>query len=201
MMSIEKISDYFTATNGFFSSLYENAYDDYIELFEGFEPTPLDTYFVVNYSSKPVSPLVVNTEHDMWKLTHIAYHLYISRWLKVKAAIEAEYDVTQPYNIHLESELSREFTSNVDSNSTDTDIVFGFDDNVNGHNDNKNVRISDRDVANNESSERSQHRYGNTGNRNYASLISAELELRRTDFIHSVINDLQDLFTLSIYEG
>lgn len=199
MKTNEKISDYFTATNGFFSSLYENAYDDYIELFEPYDATLLDTYFVVNYSDKYVSPLVVNTEHDMWLLTHITYQLNVAKWLKVKAALEAEYDITSPYNMHLTSETSREYTSDVDANSSDTDIVYGFDDNVNGHNDTKNVRVNERNVTNNESSERSQHRFGNTGNRSYANIISAELELRKNSFILSVINDLQDLFTLSVY--
>lgn len=198
MINVEKIKDYFELDSGFFSSLNENAESDYIELFEDISPSELDIVFYSLYSERYVAPLVVNTEHDMWLLTHIIYSLYVAKWLRVKEALDTEYNIINPYSITTNTNETREFEGEVNNNETSTDTVYGFNDSVNGNPDTKTVNSDNRATDNTETTTRLVTRIGNTSN-NFASLINGEIELRNKRFLEIVLNDLREVTTLSIY--
>lgn len=199
MIETIKINTIFSPTNGFFTSLYTETYDDYVELFGDIEPTILDTYFYNEYGERYITPLVRNTQPNMWLLTHIIYSMYVAKWLKIKSALDARYDVSKPYDMHRTYQSDRDYTSDSESTRDSVNKVYGFNDSVDGHNDDSNETSSTRNVTNTDSTARSESRYGVNGNVLMPNLIFAELSLREYRLLDMVINDIKNECCLSIY--
>lgn len=201
---MKRVNEVVAADNSFFETFLDEHADLYEELFNtcnGFHigntaPDELDMQLIVTCGERYAAPLLVH--HDMSKVVNFIVQRYGDSWKRIKAALTAEYDVLAPYKVTQTTTGEKTATNDTTSESTDKTSVVGFDSatptdkDVDTNNHTVNAKQTDNTNTKVETA-------GNNGNQSNAALIASELEVRKTSFISTVINDIQTQITLDIY--
>lgn len=194
---MKKIKDIFTLSNGFFTQLKHDNPTTYAELFDTFDASDLEIDFLSMCGERYAAPVVTYAD-DMSTLTRVILNRYNEAWLKIKAALFADYDITKPYSITTTTIKQNESVRTDESENTNAAAVYGFDSetavNDTTKTDTGKTTEKTNDTANNKS-----ERVGNIGNTSIPELIQAEIETRKITFLTLVMNDIKEFITLKIY--
>ena len=180
----------------FFSIMKENYAGLYTELFEDIDPDLLDVDLLANCSEKFAAPLLLYTTLD--KVVKVIVTKYSESWKRIKTALLLDYNILSPYDNKKITTQERQGTTANNSTTTDKTGVATFDsvamvDKQEDSTENKGT------TEQNETVKITVENSGNTGSLSAQNLITAEMELRRRNFIDVVISDITSQITLAIY--
>ena len=181
---------------GFFSIMKEKYAGLYTELFEDIDPDILDIDLLSNCSEKFAAPLLLYTNFD--KVVKVIVTKYSESWKRIKTALLLDYNILSPYDNKKITTQERQGTTANNSTTTDKTGVSTFDsvemvDKQEDSTENKGT------TEQNETVKITVENSGNTGSLSAQNLITAEMELRRRNFIDVVISDITSQIALAIY--
>ena len=174
----------------------ENYAGLYTELFEDIDPDILDIDLLSNCSEKFAAPLLLYTNFD--KVVKVIVTKYSESWKRIKTALLLDYNILSPYDNKKITTQERQGTTANNSTTTDKTGVSTFDsvemvDKQEDSTENKGT------TEQNETVKITVENSGNTGTLSAQNLITAEMELRRRNFIDVVISDITSQIALAIY--
>lgn len=189
------IKEVITGT-GFFFLMKENYAGLYTQLFEDIDPDILDIDLLVNCSEKFAAPLLLYTNFD--KVVKVIVTKYSESWKRIKTALLLDYNILSPYDNKKITTQERQGTTANNSTTTDKTGVATFDSvaMVDKQEDSTENRGT---TEQNETVKITVENSGNTGTLSAQNLITAEMELRRRNFIDVVISDITSQIALAIY--
>ncbi len=194
---MKKINEFFTITNGFFTTLKETNPTKYSELFDSYEPTDLEIDFLSICGERYASPVVIYSD-DMTTLTRVILNRYENAWTKIKSALFADYEITNPYNIITENTTETEGSSTNETENQNAYKTYGYDSETAINKDDTLETGTNNTKNKNLTSIISKSR-GNNGATSYPELIQAEIETRKITFLTLIMNDIKEFVTLKIY--
>ena len=178
---------------GIFGKYFVNLYPD--EFKQIFKETPakyLDTYTLVTFGGRTVLPAVVERFDEYLAAT---LDLGIHQWLRLAAAMRADYDATKPLMFE-NTQVSEGTTDNADDTET-LNAVKAFDD--------TELIDNQRDKQKTNKSQNERHsatsiQVGLGVSRNYRRLVQDEKELRELRWQQEIVNQIVNSITLQIWK-
>lgn len=181
---------------GFFTIMKEKYAGLYTELFEDIDPDILDVDLLSNCSEKFAAPLLLYTNFD--KVVKVIVTKYSESWKRIKTALLLDYNILSPYDNKKITTQERQGTTANNSTTTDKTGVSTFD-SVEMVDKQKDSTENKGTTEQNETVKITVENSGNTGTLSAQNLITAEMELRRRNFIDVVISDITSQIALVIY--
>lgn len=201
-----KLLEYFSVDNGIFTFMKKVNADDYSALIGDTLPaSDYDLTLLATCGERTAAPVVVMSATDgaltdsaKETLALVIWAKYGDSWKRVHDALYSEYTADSPYNVVTETESTD--SGNAESTNKNVSKVYGYnsDDSGDGVNDTASTTTDNSTTGATHKSTVTVH--GNTGNRTRAEIIQTELNLRRTQFLDVVFNDIKNFLTNAVYE-
>lgn len=185
-----------TKNDNIFLTLKNDSPADYSELFGNTEPDNL-YYMLINMGGqRNLNPFF--KEKSTLTIMDIVLSKYKNNWLKVKTAINGDYDIFNPYKMTTDTIENITAKETNDGTNKNTSSVYGFNSDVGSESDeNLTEKNSVTDTTNDRDTNKTVT--GNSGNKTPPELIQQELEIRKTNYFDIVLNDIMNYMTLEVY--
>lgn len=179
-----------------FEEFKNNFSEKYDALFGVYSSDALDSFILVDYGEKYISPFYNKLEIN--KIVSFIIFKYYDNWLKILNAINQQYDFTNLYSRTTETTIDKSNDTTTTNTETENNYIYGFD-NATATPDNK-ADATNETTNNFVANEKQVTKIiGNNGNTPYSDLLIKEIQARFNCFISIVINDIINQITLSIY--
>lgn len=196
-----------------FYQLYNNKSIPNVDMFDDNENLDF-IYYYQHSGEKTISPLYEQI-NDTTKLAKIILTKFNDKWNHIYEALKEEYNPIHNYN--MEEELTRDLTNSTkgtnssegssNNNGVVNEQVYGFnsteavDSNKSNGTNSSSYNSSDTNSKDTtyKGSEKTI-RKGNIGVTTSQKMLSEELEVRKYLFYDMIMNDIDSLLTLQIYE-
>ena len=187
-----KLKELFTPENGIFKFLEDTFTEPFQQVFIGNTADELDAYTILNFGEKTLSENITSGTYKT--ILRCVWIMNFRSWIKQSDLMQKEYDVTQPVYTKTHTENG---SSNEEDTRTETNSDKAYQD--------ENMQPSDQSShagnrTHTEQRQVTEKTDGVPANRNISEDIQKEMELRRQNWIKSIIFAIISEITLSVYE-
>lgn len=124
---------------------------------------------------------------------------HVDKWKAYRSALNLEYDPLDTYHSTETRERTYDTAGSSSSTNSSNDSVFGFD-SESAVNDSAGTESSTSENSRNDTTKETVTTSGNRTGTAQSDLLMKELRLRRISYIDTIMADVRDELTLSIYE-